>query len=135
MTMSKECIEALKSYDKIDNTLCLNNNRNNIEFSISEDENLDCKNAYEMVECLDNIKQALVKAQENKKILKIIKEKCLHNDNLNYMAVCINYDMYKERMSKRYDTKVVKTNWNDKDLLDYLKLLTEEEFNLLKELV
>lgn len=72
------------------------------------------------------------KTKRQEKILKIIKEKCLHNDNLNYMAVCINYDMYKEKMSERYDTKVVKTNWNDKDLLDYLKLLTEEEFNTLK---
>jgi len=66
---------------------------------------------------------------------KIVKEKCLYNDNLNYVAVCINYDMYKKQMSKKYDTKVVKTDWNDKVLLDCLKLLTEEEFKLVKEMI
>ena len=69
---------------------------------------------------------------EFQKVLKIIEKKCLYNDNLNYVAVCINYDMYKEKMSKKHDTVVVKTNWNDKVLLDYLKLLSQEEFDLLK---
>ncbi len=81
---------------------------------------------------LTAIKQALLKAQEQEKVLSIIKKKCLYNDNLNYVAVCINYDMYKEKMSKKHDTVVVKTNWNDKVLLDCLKLLTQEEFELLK---
>lgn len=86
---------------------------------------------------VDNLRRdnALLKElnAEKKKVLEIIKEKCLHNDNLNYVAVCINYDMYKELMSKKYDNEVVKINWNDKVLLDYLKLLKEEEFDLLKE--
>ena len=66
------------------------------------------------------------------KALEVIKKKCLHNDNLNYVAVCINYDMYKEKMSEKHDTVVVKTNWNDKVLLDCLNLLNQEEFELLK---
>ncbi len=60
--MSKE-LDVMKYYDKIDNTLCLNNNRCNIEFAISKDENIDCKNAYEMAKCLDNIKQAMQELQ------------------------------------------------------------------------
>ena len=81
---------------------------------------------------LETIQATLLKSQENKRVLKVIKEKCLYNHNLNYVAVCINYDMYKEKMSKKYDTAVVKTDWNDKDLLDCLKLLTQEDFDTLK---
>lgn len=83
----------------------------------------------------NTIKQALLKAQEKDKVIEIIKKKCLYNDNLNYVAVCINYDMYKEKMSEKHDTKVIKTNWDDKVLLDCLKLLTKEEFELLKRYI
>lgn len=54
--------EALNSFDKIDNTLCLNNIRDNIQFNISKNEELDCKSSYEMAECLDSIKEVLFKA-------------------------------------------------------------------------
>lgn len=109
---------------------------------------------------LETIEQALLKAQEQeediihykgtvenlrrdntllkelnaeyKRVLEIIKEKCLYTSNLNEVATCLNYNYYKERMSKKHDTVVVKIDWNDKALLDYLKLLTEEEFNTLK---
>lgn len=80
------------------------------------------------------IKQALLKAEKQEKAWGIVKEKCLHTDNLNYVAVCINYDMYKEKMRQKHDTKVVKIDWNDKFVLDCLKLLTQEEFDLLKEM-
>ena len=98
---------------------------------IELDENTDfweIKNAHKTVE------QYILKAEKLEKVWKIVKEKCLHTDNLNYVAVCINYDMYKAKMSEKYDTKVVKTDWNDKYLLDYLKLLTQQEFGLLKEM-
>ncbi|MBR3208811.1 MAG: hypothetical protein IKF82_00940 [Bacilli bacterium] len=87
----------------------------------------------------NTIEQYILKTQEQekekaeyKKMLKIIKEKCLYDDNLFYVAVCINYDMYKNKMNKKYDKIIEKTTWNDKSLLDYLKLLTEEEFDTLK---
>ena len=72
----------------------------------------------------------IIKKQE--KVREIIKNKCLYEDNLLYVAFCTNYNMYKEKMSEKYDTKVVKINWDDKVLLDYIKLLTQEEFDLLK---
>lgn len=69
---------------------------------------------------------------ELKRVLEIIKEKCLHTDNLRYVSVCINYDMYKEKISNLHDTAVVKIDWTCKDVLDCLKILTQEEFDLLK---
>lgn len=82
---------------------------------------------------LDSVRALKKERNDYKEVLDIIKEKCLHTDNLNYMAVCINYDMYKEKMSKKHDTEVVKIDWDDKVLIDYLRLLTKEEFDLLKE--
>ena len=53
-------MDSLKAYDKIDNTLCLNVNRQNIDFNIDTDEHIDCKNTYEMIDCLESIKTDLV---------------------------------------------------------------------------
>lgn len=88
----------MKSYDKIDNTLCLNNIRHNIEFAISEDENLDCKDAYEMTNCLDNIKQALNELQ------------AIKNSNPSDAMECINriWDDIEVYNSFRQDFKDLK---------------------------
>lgn len=66
------------------------------------------------------------------KALEIIKEKY---PNVVEVKLCKNYEHYKLRMSGKHDTEIVKIDWNDKSLLDYLLLLTEEEFNTLKEVL
>ena len=66
------------------------------------------------------------------KALEIIKEKY---PDVVEVKLCNNYEHYKLRMSSKHDTEIVKIDWNDKSLVDYLKLLTEEEFNLLKEIL
>jgi hypothetical protein len=70
---------------------------------------------------LNNIKQALLKAQEQKKALEIIKEKEVDVNllNIRHSAETYNDDYYKIHYS--YDVVVY--------------LLTEEEFNLLKEIL
>jgi uncharacterized protein YbbC (DUF1343 family) len=70
--------------------------------------------------------------EKSLKALEIIKEKY---PNVVEVKLCKNYEHYKLRMSSKHDTEIVKIDWNDKSLLDYLKLLTEEEFNLLKEVL
>ena len=79
-----------------------------------------------------DVKEGILKKQEQEKILKIIKEKCLHTDNLSYVSVCIDYDMYKEKISKLHDTAIVKIDWTCKEVLDCLKILTKEEFDTLR---
>ena len=66
------------------------------------------------------------------KALEIIKEKYPKEVDVK---LCKDYEHYKLRMSSKHDTEIVKIDWNDKSLLDYLFLLTEEEFNLLKEVL
>ena len=48
---SKEALE------KLDNTLCLNSQ--SLKFNIDTEENIDCKDVYEMIECLEIIKKDL----------------------------------------------------------------------------
>ena len=81
---------------------------------------------------LTTIKQALLKAQKEHKALEIIKEKY---PDVVEVKLCKDYEHYKLRMSSKHDTEIVKIDWNDISLLDYLLLLTEEEFNLLKEVL
>lgn len=64
------------------------------------------------------IKQALLKAQENEKVLSIIKEKCV---DVGYVIMLFMYKDYNSKMDEL---------WGDKAPLYYL---TKEEFKLLKE--
>ena len=77
---------------------------------------------------------AELKAKEQKEhsVLEIIKEKY---PDVVEVKLCNNYEHYKLRMSSKHDTEIVKIDWNDRSLLDYLLLLTEEEFYLLKEVL
>lgn len=121
-----EINEAFECVDYIEKKLA------GLRYECKRTKNHRCDDLFIQEHIFDAIKQALIKAQEQEKVLSIIKGKCLHTDNLNYVAVCINYDMYKEKMSEKHDTVVIKIDWNDRELLDCLKLLTQEEFELLK---
>ena len=68
--MNKKHSEALECLERIDNTLCLNNNKGNLEFGIDTEEHIDCDNAIDMVEDLETIKQYILKAQKQKNYLK-----------------------------------------------------------------
>lgn len=118
-------------YDFSNKRIRINQNR------IKNLESIEHKNAAAIIILEESYKELdfYKGIQKIKQALEIIKKKCLYNDNLNYVAVCINYDRYKEKMSEKHDTVVVKIDWNDRELLDYLKLLTEEEFYLLKEVL
>jgi len=76
---------------------------------------------YEMA---NNIKQTLLKAQENKKVLEIIKKKRVNVDEL---LDCIRLCNTDNEALEEYNHKV-SLIWNDPN--DYL--LTKEEFDLLK---
>lgn len=64
--MSKES-EALECLERIDNTLCLNNNKGKLEFGIDTEEHSDCDSVIGMIEDIENIKQALIQAEQDKK--------------------------------------------------------------------
>ena len=62
--------EALECLERIDNTLCLNNIKGKLDFGIDTEEHTDCDSVIGMVEDLETIKEALLKAQEPKQYLK-----------------------------------------------------------------
>ena len=62
--------EALECLERIDNTLCLNNIKGKLDFGIDTEEHTDCDSVIGMVEDLETIKEALLKAQEPKHYLK-----------------------------------------------------------------
>lgn len=118
-------------YDFSNKRIRINQNR------IKNLESIEHKNAAAIIILEESYKELdfYKGIQKIKQALEIIKKKCLYDDNLFYVAICTNYNMYKEKMNKKYDKIIEKTTWNDKVLLDYLKLLTEEEFHLLKEVL
>jgi len=64
---------------------------------------------------LEIIEQSLIKAQENEKVLEVIKEKGV---DVGYLKTCKTLEEYNSNC------------WNDEE--DFNKKLTEEEFDLLK---
>lgn len=73
----------------------------------------------------DKVKQTLLKAQEQEKVLEIIKKKCVGNDNLYLVKTSINYKQYLGTAKLGIDN-IVNINLKENDLL------TQEEFELLK---
>lgn len=110
-------IEALKCLERIDNTLCLNNIKGKLEFGIDTEEHTDCDSVIGMTEDLETIKQSLLKAQEQEKVLEIIKEKDV---DIYILQKCKTVD--------EYNSKIV-------HIVGETRELAEEEFNLLKEVV
>lgn len=56
--------EAKRAYEKIDHTLCLNQNEGFLQFGLDTEEHIDCKDAWEMTYCLDTLFVELEKATE-----------------------------------------------------------------------
>ncbi len=66
-----------KAYTKIDNLCCLNANRYQKDFFKDYEENKDedlCKDTYEMVDCLETIKQSLDRLEKLEKVIKKAKD-------------------------------------------------------------
>ena len=58
--MKENYIDILDyAYEKLNHTLCLNQNEGNLKFGIDNDNKIDCKDADEMVECLDIIEEVI----------------------------------------------------------------------------
>ena len=47
------------AYEKINHTLCLNQNEGNLKFGIDKENKIDCKDANEMVDCLEIIEEVI----------------------------------------------------------------------------
>ncbi len=58
--MKKDYIDILDyAYEKINHTLCLNQNEGNLKFGIDSENEIDCKDADEMVDCLELIEEVI----------------------------------------------------------------------------
>ena len=112
-------MNGLEAFERIDNTLCLNNIKGKLEFGIDTEEHTDCDSAIGMSEDLEAIKQALLKAQEPKKYLKwedidfsygTKVQKVRMNDTI-YKIVYANYDNTKEVQLLSEDEKLLYFNF------------------------
>lgn len=106
--------EVLEAYNKVDNTLFLNNFCGNLAFGIDATSHLDCKDLHELVSHLRIIQDELFVSSLNKNILKIIREKDVDS-----------YILQKSKTVEEYNENVAHIEGRDRDL-------TKEEFHLLK---
>ena len=86
------------------------------------------KNSLDNCECARM--ELLGKLNKQEKMLRVILEKDV---NLTDIKVLNNYEDYKVRIGCAYAYGKADIEWNNKTRLDDLKLLTQEEFDLIKE--
>ena len=64
-------MEDKEALEKLDHTLCLNSL--SLSFGIDEDYHIDCKDAEEMVDCIETLQEALEQKEKQSKILEEIR--------------------------------------------------------------
>ena len=132
MTKELEALERLteyfEPYEDENNSkpseamVCLHKIASKVELA-DNDDYWEVRNAYAKVE------QSLLKAQEQEKVLEIIKEKCLTNCNLALVKDNVHYENY----CKEFEYFLNKYNESPNGFeITKEDLLTEEEFDLLK---
>lgn len=98
--------EYIKAFEKINNTLCLNNNEGTLQFDLSEQEHLDCKDTMELVDCLALVSDKLYTISKIEKAWNLVCELCV---NLNSVIgivewSCDNYTL--EEQVKLYNSRL-----------------------------
>lgn len=76
-----------EALEKLDHTLCLNSLL--LRFSIDNDYHIDCKDADEMVDCIETLQEALEQKEKQDKILEILK-KCEDDKHSLYYVYVLN---------------------------------------------
>lgn len=121
-------MSILESYHKLEHTLCLNNNEGHLKYGLDTDENIDCKDAFEMNECLEDVLQELSESYVLKGILKIVTAKKINLaqfiDWVESKKKLVTYEMY----VKDYNQKGWFLHLDDNDFKDEHYKLTDEEF-------
>ena len=64
-----------EALEKLDHTLCLNSLL--LRFNIDDEYHTDCKDAEEMVDCIETVQEALDQKEKQDKILSILKENAI----------------------------------------------------------
>lgn len=97
--------EALKSLERIDNTLCLNNNKGKLEFGIDTEEHTDCDSVIGMTDDLEIIKQALIQAITDSSTLdEVIDENYKLKDTIRELE---------EKLKEYEDLKKIDEEWEE----------------------
>lgn len=155
--MTKE-LEAL---EKLDNTLCINNIRGNIEFGIATEELIDCNSVIDMIEYLEVVGSALKELQAIKeakpseafKCVDVLKEDGCITTLVQGKALetIRQYILKAEKLEKAWEVVkeksvnvlILKDSFIYENGLEYYNkewhwkylALTQEEYDLLKEVL
>ena len=90
-----------EALEKLDHTLCLNSL--SLRFSIDEDYHIDCKDAEEMVDCIETLQEALEQKEKQNKILDILKENAtlyINDINKEVKSIQINITTCDDNFNK-----------------------------------
>lgn len=96
---------ALECLERIDNTLCLNNNKGKLEFGIDTEEHTDCDSVIGMTDDLEIIKQALIQAITDSSTLdEVIDENHKLKDTIRELE---------EKLKEYEDLKKIDEEWEE----------------------
>lgn len=66
-------MEDKEALEKLDHTLCLNHNEGNLKYNIDNEDHIDCVDMNEMLDCIENLQEALEQKEKQSKILEEIR--------------------------------------------------------------
>ena len=110
--------KELEAYNKIDNTLFLNNFRGSLGFNMDTEENKDCKDLKELVDSLITVRECIFQKHRFQKALDIITQ---HNVDIYLL-------LYVSVSAKDYNSKVSHGKGPDRKL-------SEEDYQFLVQLL
>lgn len=116
-----------EAYTKIDNTLCLNQIRGNLDFNIDEDYNEDCKCPIEMVSALETIRKhgVLIDAQVNRFYGQIDEKTVFYNPNKDFILIDFNLQRLQVALNCNF-YNIVTFHFDDYKTTWWLKADTSE---------
>lgn len=108
--------KALEALEKLNHTICFNINEKTLKFSLDKYDNCDCKDINDFVNCYQTIEKSL-------KVVDIIRSKLVDFNKVN-----------RAEHNWKEDGCSSPVEYYNEGIVDYCQL-TEEEYDLLKEVV
>lgn len=84
-------MKSKEALEKIDHTLCLNSL--SLRFDIDDEYHIDCKDTYEMIDCIETIQEALEQKEKQDTFLSLLIEKGV---DINAVKATKNYMEYND---------------------------------------
>ena len=81
-----------QALEKLDHTLCLNSS--SLKFGIDNEDHIDCRDTYEMIDCIETLQEALDQKEKQDSFLSLLIEKGVDISSIKATANYMEYNSF-----------------------------------------